>query len=90
MPLENLSWIVPAGAQAWDNRKHIVTIWDRIVAALRGKKSRIAFTGVSGTGKTVLFDCLTGDGFKPHYSPPKFGSAQEEQGSLAAKRSGLV
>jgi len=86
MPIEHLTWIVPAGAQAWEHREQIASIWDITIAFLLGRKSRIAFTGVSGTGKTVLFDCLTGLALKQDYSPPKLSSREEERGRLDAKK----
>jgi len=86
MPIEHLTWIVPAGAQAWEHREQIASLWDITIAFLLGRKSRIAFTGVSGTGKTVLFDCLTGAALKPDYGPPRQSSREEETGRLDAKK----
>ncbi len=83
--MTDLSWTVPAAAQAWENREQIVSLWEKTIAFLLGRKTRIAFTGVSGTGKTVLLDCLTGKAFRQDYTPPKHSSAEEEKGRLAAK-----
>lgn len=75
---ENLIWILPALKEAYKGRDDAKDAWSKIF----GKK-RIVFTGLSGAGKTVLLDFLTGKGFKQGYQPPK-PSQSLEKGKLSA------
>ncbi len=72
----NNGGIVKVAGTAYKNRRHIVRTWQWIDNKLRGEKKTIAFTGVSGAGKTVLFDYLSGIAYKQGYAPP-VGSSQK-------------
>jgi GTPase SAR1 family protein len=47
-----------------------VTAWNKAQNNLFRRNARIAFTGMAGVGKTVLFDYLTGAAYDPNYSLP--------------------
>jgi hypothetical protein len=69
MPGEVVSWTVPPLAKsAIKHRKEIFRAWQVIADYLKGKS--IAFTGIAGIGKTVLFDFLCGDAHEAGYKPP--------------------
>ena len=53
------------------------------------KKCNIAFTGMEGVGKSVLYDYLTGKGFHPDYKPP-IQSQIKESGDMVAGKARLV
>lgn len=81
MPMEHASWIIPAATaakNAYANRNEIQSAWERIAARLWGKKSSIAFTGMAGVGKTVLFDHLSGKAYQKGYRPPGTSQIKEE------------
>ncbi|MCB9170537.1 MAG: 50S ribosome-binding GTPase [Flavobacteriales bacterium] len=82
----DILWTGPAVKAAWDNREDLADGWQRLLNLLLGRKTRIAFTGLPGVGKTVLFDCLTGPGLRSTYQPPKTASAEEDTGTINAKR----
>jgi hypothetical protein len=90
MPIENIAWLLPAGAHAWKSRDEISSVWQAIANVLLGRKSRIAFTGLSGAGKTVLHDCLTGRAFEPDYAPLRAPSVEADKGTIRAKRKRLA
>lgn len=74
-----ISWGVPRILKTvYENRSEIIKCWKSVEEYLSRKKGRsIAFTGLSGIGKTVLFDYLTGAAYKPGYTPPHpSGSAE--------------
>lgn len=77
MPVEPSSWVLPVAKEAYDHREEILSAWGRLTALLLGKKKSIAFTGMSGIGKTVLYDHLSGKAFKQGYSPPLTSQALE-------------
>lgn len=63
MPVDPGTWgllpVTVAGAKAaYENRKEIPGLFERITVRLMGKKREIAFTGRPGVGKSVLFDYL--------------------------------
>lgn len=64
--LEHLTWLLPALKESYKSRDDFTEIWRKVF----GKKN-IAFTGLAGAGKSVLFDFLRGEGFKQGYKPPK-------------------
>jgi hypothetical protein len=69
MPGDVVSWTVPPLAKsAVKHRNEIIKLWEALADYLKGKS--IAFTGVAGIGKTVLFDHLCGDAHKAGYKPP--------------------
>jgi hypothetical protein len=80
----NVEWLLPAAKEAYKRREEIQAIWQRILAILLGKKTKIAFTGMSGAGKTVLFDYLRGEGYKRGYTPPGRPSASVESKKIPA------
>lgn len=55
----------------------------------RDRRIAVAFTGMEGVGKTVLYDYLTGKGFLPNYTPP-MQSQVREKGDLTAGKARLV
>jgi GTPase SAR1 family protein len=61
------NWVVPIAGYLLKNPELVTSTWGRINNIIFKKKVRIAFTGMSGVGKTVLFDQLTGKGLKPEY-----------------------
>lgn len=76
---EHLTWILPAIKEAYKGRDDAKDAWSRVF----GKK-RIVFTGLSGVGKSVLLDFLTGKGFEQGYQPPK-PSQSVEKGKLSKR-----
>lgn len=77
--LGEISWGVPQIIKtAYESRSEIIKAWKSVEEYLSREKGRsIAFTGISGIGKTVLFDYLTGAAYKPGYKPPHpSGSAE--------------
>ena len=83
-PISHSSWLIPAAKEAYKNREQIAGTWERIVTRIKGKKIEIAVTGLSGAGKTVLLDHLTGEAFHRGYTPPG-RSRSQEQGKMPAK-----
>ncbi|HUK91999.1 MAG TPA: hypothetical protein VLZ81_16485, partial [Blastocatellia bacterium] len=77
MPIENVSWMLPAAKELYQRRDEITGAWEKITALLLGKKRSIAFTGMAGVGKTVLFDHLTGKAYKQGYTPPSTSLVKE-------------
>ena len=70
---EHLTWLLPALKESYKSREDFKEIWRKVF----GKKS-IAFTGLAGAGKSVLFDFLRGEGFKQGYKPPKPSQSVEK------------
>ncbi len=83
-PISHSSWLVPAAKEAYKSRAQIASNWERIVTLIKGKKIEIAVTGLSGAGKTVLLDHLTGQAFSRGYTPPG-RSRSSETGKVPAK-----
>ena len=77
--LEGSGWLL---AEGYKHREEIRTTLEKFWTFFRGKKTRIAFTGHAGAGKTVLFDHLTGSAYKQGYTPPN-QSLSEEMGKIA-------
>jgi hypothetical protein len=88
MVIEHASWLLPAAREAYKSREEIASGWGRIYATLFGGKKNIAFTGMAGVGKTVLFDHLTGTAYKPGYAPPP-KSESAERGKIASRKKRL-
>src|SRR4051794_32000499 len=67
----NVAWgvqeVIQAAAQ---NKEQIASLVRRGWEYLLGKRTRLAFTGMQGVGKTVLLEYLSGAAFKPGYQPP--------------------
>ena len=82
--LEHSSWLIPVAKEAYKSRAQIAGTWERVVTRIKGKKMEIAVTGLSGAGKTVLLDHLTGAAFHRGYSPPG-RSRSLEKGKMPAK-----
>lgn len=83
------SWLVPTLKEAYKNRAEISGLFQRLWNHVFGVKASVGFTGMEGVGKSVLFDFLTGDGFKPGYTPPGF-SDTEDHGRAEPYREGRV
>jgi DNA replication protein DnaC len=77
-------WLLPVAKEAYENRKDILSAWERISAWL-AKKKGIAFTGMAGVGKTVLFDHLTGTAYKRGYILPLRSESLEKVSCLQRK-----
>ncbi len=75
--LEHLTWILPALKEAYRGRDDAKEAWSKIFG-----KRRFVFTGLSGVGKSVLCDFLTGKGFEQGYLPPQ-PSQSVEKGKLS-------
>jgi DNA replication protein DnaC len=58
MVLENASWLLPVAREGYKSRQEIKSAWERLYVAIFGGKKNIAFTGMAGVGKTVLFEGL--------------------------------
>lgn len=84
--LEHASWLLPAAKEAYQNRGEIKSSWERIYAAIFGQKKNIAFTGMAGVGKTVLFQHLNGAAFNKNYSPPGTSQSKEKSKISAPKK----
>ena len=56
-----------------------VTTWNKVQNTLFRRNARIAFTGMQGVGKTVLFDYLTGAAYDPNYTLPGPSKFPEEK-----------
>jgi hypothetical protein len=64
-----------------DDLRHMAsTIWKKLF----GTKTCLAFTGMSGAGKTVLFDHLSGRAFEQGYQSP-LRSQKMEQGDITSE-----
>jgi hypothetical protein len=85
MPVEHTSWMLPAAQQAYKHRKDLLSAWERLTATLFGEKKAIAFTGMPGVGKTVLFDHLIGRAFRRGYAPP-LTSQSVEAGRITGQK----
>jgi len=83
-PLSHSSWLIPVAKEAYKSRAQIATSWERALTHIKGRKIEIAVTGLSGAGKTVLLDHLTGQAFHRGYKPPG-RSRSLEKGKVPAK-----
>lgn len=83
-PLSHSSWLIPVAKEAYKSRAQIATSWERALTQIKGRKIEIAITGLSGAGKTVLLDHLTGQAFHRGYKPPGRSRALEK-GKVPAK-----
>lgn len=71
-------WLLPR--EAYKRREEIKSAWDRLITLFQGRRSRIAFTGTAGTGKTVLFDHLALRASLGYHPPQR--SEKKESGKL--------
>ena len=71
MTVEGTPWYIPAATESLKHRDLIKAAWNAVIGLWRRRKSRIAFTGMSGSGKSVLLDHLTGRAFSRTYSLPE-------------------
>jgi GTPase SAR1 family protein len=78
--------IPTAAVTAYQRRREIKKLWDKISGFILGAKAQIALTGMSGVGKTVLVDHLTGRAYKVGYEPPERRSFDVEQDKLKRDR----
>lgn len=58
---EGLGYVIKAGKAAYKRRGQIKKMWEQIYEKTLGRKVEIAFTGMPGVGKTVLFDYVSGN-----------------------------
>lgn len=86
MPIEHASWVLPAAKEAYQNREAIISAWEKIYAAIFGQKKNIAFTGMPGVGKTVLFHHLSGEAYKKSYTPPGTSLSKESDKITAPQK----
>lgn len=86
MVIEHASWLLPAAKEAYQNREEIKSAWKRIYAAIFGQKKNIAFTGMAGVGKTVLFQHLSGEAYQRNYTPPGTSQGQERSKITGSKK----
>lgn len=71
--------VVPSAAlTAYRYRREIREAWSDVSRTLRIAGNQVGVAGLPGTGKSVLFDHLSGDGFKPNYQPPTQSSGIEK------------
>ncbi len=82
----DIEWVLPAAKEAYQHRDEIQKAWQKILAILLGKKTKIAFTGMAGTGKTVLFDYVTDKAYKRGYKPPLPSQAVESGKMVTVER----
>jgi hypothetical protein len=72
--------VVPsASLTAYRYRREIHEAWSDILRKLRLAGDQVAVAGLQGAGKTVLFDHLSGDGFKPEYKLPAQSTGVEKR-----------
>jgi hypothetical protein len=80
------SWVLPAAEGAYKHREEIQGAWKKFTEWWSGK--HLAFTGMPGVGKTVLFDHLSGKAYKRDYKPPAT-SLSKETGKVSPSRKSL-
>ncbi len=71
--------------EAYQNRRTLGEMLSGGLDWALGKKTTIAFTGMEGVGKTVLFDHLTRRSEKPGYKLPH-RSQKMEKGKIDGER----
>ena len=84
-----LEWLLPAAREAYAHREVASSTWSKVDEKLFGPKTRIAFVGPEGIGKSVLLDHLTGAAAKEGYSPPA-KSRKPEPGKLKSQGNRLA
>lgn len=86
MPGES-EWAVPVLiGKAIEHRSKIEEIWNNVSNWLLGEKRSIAFTGMPGIGKTVLFEHVSGAAYRPGYRYPEPSVAAESGKIPSAKK----
>jgi len=80
-----LSWVVPAAKAIYDHREDILTGWDFVKRWL-GSGKHLVFTGMPGSGKTVLLDYLSGAAFAPEYVLPDTSHSMERKKVARSRR----
>jgi GTPase SAR1 family protein len=90
MVIEHAGWVIPAVKEAYKHQEEFATVWEKIISFFRGKKSRIAITGMPGVGKSVLLEHLTGSAYKRNYEKPEQPSVHKEIGKVSARKKRLV
>ena len=84
-------WLLPAAKEAYKNREQIRNVLGALSEKLLGKKQTIAITGISGIGKTLLFDQLTGNADASGYAPPgKSETTEKGKTTAGGKRFPMV
>lgn len=71
------TWVIPVAGAAIEHRKELGGLLAKIDNVLRGKKRRVAITGMPGSGKTVLLDHMSGSAFHANYRPPSQSQSME-------------
>ena len=84
-----IEWLLPVAKEAYAHREVASSTWDKVVGKLFGPKTRLAFVGPEGTGKSVLLDHLTGTAMKRGYSRPA-KSRKPESGKLKSQGNRLA
>jgi GTPase SAR1 family protein len=90
MPIEHAGWVIPAVKEAYKHHEEFATAWEKIISFFKGKKSRIAITGMPGVGKSVLLEHLTGSAYRRNYEKPEQPSVHKETGNISARKKRLV
>lgn len=74
-----VEWMLPIAKEVYDRRQTAYSAWDKLVAMMLGKKTRIAIVGPGAVGKSVLADHLTGTAQKKGYEVPSMSRKAESR-----------
>lgn len=77
--MESLPAVLEGAKSVVENRGFIIQAWQGLISKLLGKKATIIFTGLAGSGKTTLFDCLSGRTEQANYKPPRRSTEVEKR-----------
>jgi len=64
------SWALPAAIEAYKRRQDVASAFRAVLNVIAGKKRNIVVTGMSGAGKTMLLQALTGASDRRGFRPP--------------------
>jgi GTPase SAR1 family protein len=90
MPLEHVGWVLPTIEAAYRHREDLDSLWERLISYLLGKRSQIAITGMSGVGKSHLFEYLTGEAYERNHEAPPQPSPMAEKGKIQARKKRIL
>ncbi len=76
-----IDWILPALKEAYKHKDAAFNTWDAMLSALLGPKSKIAFVGHGGIGKSVLLDYVSGKANKKDYKLPARSTTADRGGA---------
>lgn len=85
-PIEHTGWILPAVEEGFKHPKEILSLWEKIIAYLAGKKSLIVITGMPGIGKSVLSEHLAGDAYERGHENPLQPSPSVEESKIIERK----